>query len=444
MFPTERAYDRDADGLVDIEVTFASRGRGVPPAHVSLVSDPAFGGSGGSSPNLLDLWRVDRMDDGGFVVEETVEHLLPRGEVRLQVTVVDRMGNRVSRARELSLPPAALHKVIDLGTRTFLTTQILVRPDGGAVYVTTEEHDGSAITIVDGKSLERIKTERTALPGLSRMAWDSRRSRVYAMSIDEPYLAVFDAGTQKFEPSIQTAARGISVAVSDRRDRIYVGLEAWGLISVVNPSLGVQERVIHLDLPESEEAQPRLGLQSLVFDGEEHFLYAAANIDIVPQQGLLVIDPDQGILVDQIDLWPEWTGLGGGYGIVRDGSDLVLTSGDPDGTGLLGKMSLRDPSRPTFGETGRFVSPVRVAVNQPGTEYGIVTGDGGSGNFALQLIDATSLQIVWEEKFPRSSAGMRQDIAFHPEGKVFFVVGTGKDTEFEAQPNELSVYLYRR
>lgn len=232
------------------------------------------------------------------------------------------------------------------------------------------------------------------------------------------------------------------MAVSGRRDRVYVGLETWGLISVIDPALGVQESVIELELPDPDEpSDARLTLISLVFDPAERFLYTATRMDT--QQGLLVIDPDAGELVDQIDLWPEWTGLGGGFGLARNGSQLAVTTGTPDGVGRVAQFQIEEPGGMRFGQTGRFAIPNRVAPSHSGTEYIVATGDGGSGYFALMLIDASSLRVVWEERFPRPPAGMPQDVGFRPDGNVFFVVGTREDTEFEIQPNELSVYLYR-
>ncbi|MGH7544264.1 MAG: hypothetical protein ACREK7_10035, partial [Gemmatimonadota bacterium] len=120
-FPTAAtAFDRDDDGLVNLEVVFSDSVSGIDATTIQVTADRPVKGPAGSSANLLEFWTVGRADSAGVVLEETVDNLLPRGEVQLTVSVADRAGNRMSRAITLDLPPAAPHKVIDLQTDTFI------------------------------------------------------------------------------------------------------------------------------------------------------------------------------------------------------------------------------------------------------------------------------------------------------------------------------------
>ncbi|MGH7558153.1 MAG: hypothetical protein ACREMD_10350 [Gemmatimonadota bacterium] len=131
-FPTSAAaIDRDGDGLVDLEVAFSDPGSGIDGATIRLTADRSLKGGPVVGSELTEVWTVPRADSAGLVIEETVDHLLPRGEVRLTVSVADRAGNPMSRQVTLELPPAARHRVLDLDADLkFNTGQITVGPEG--------------------------------------------------------------------------------------------------------------------------------------------------------------------------------------------------------------------------------------------------------------------------------------------------------------------------
>jgi len=445
VFPTSlEEYDRDGDGLVDVEMAFADTGSGIDVSTLRVTTNRGLKGRRNiaAGSDLLEFWRVERADSTGVVLEETVEDLLPRGPVRLTVTVSDRAGNALSRAIDLDLPPASRHKVIDLRASALLTTNVLVTPDGRRAYVTTEENDATAISVIDAERLEWVKTERTPIRGGARMVLDLSRNRLYAMSIDNPFLLVFDLGSETFLPPIPTSSRGIGVAVSETRGKAYVGLEVEtelsGLISVVDLDRGIEERVIELGIGSAGNPGSRMGMK-LVFDAVEERLYAGTSNSAV--QGILVVDPDAGALVDQINLWPDAPErapfLGGATDMVRDRDVLVAAS--RLGQGRIAVVPLTDPEAIRFGVTE--LSLIRIAVSPDEREYAMTATSSLGEIRAVLLMDAATLDVIWEDR--PASPGRRVGVAFRPDGQVFFVSGAPRDTAPTGAPNELTVYLYR-
>jgi hypothetical protein len=438
-FPASGAYDRDGDGLVELEVAFADSLSGVDPATITVTSDPAVPGLALAAVNLLDHWQVTRRDSLGLVAEETLAALLPRGRVTLTIEVRDRAGNRAERTVTLDLPVAARHTIIDLQATVFLTSQLVVAPDGQRLYVTTEEPDGTALSIVDAQGLRWLKTVRTEIRGGSRIGLDPARQRLYAMSIDEPLLLVFDLASESFLPPIDTRARGAGVTISARRREAYVGLEVEdlisGFISVIDLDRGIENRVINLGIGNDINPGDQMGMNTLVLNEAETQLFAVTNKFAI--EGILVVDPVAGELLGQLDLWPEH-GLLLGFAsdaIIHQGQ-LYAASSSSQGQGRVGVTSLMALGQWRFGNTGPTVDPIELAMAPDGREL-LLSGAGHSFD-AVQLMDATTLEVIWEERF-FPPAEIRQGIGFRPDGRVFFTAGAANNPA----PNELFVYLRR-
>jgi DNA-binding beta-propeller fold protein YncE len=437
VFPVESVlFDRDSDGLVDIEVRFLDSLSGVDAASVRLVSDREVKGQAGARTDLLAVWRVARSDSSGFVVEEVPDFLLPRGRVELTIEVTDRKGNLATHTVEVRLPVAARHRVIDLQADLIFSTSLLLRPDGLRLYATTEEPGRSAISIVDPWSLEWLKTVRHPQPGLSQMAYDAARGRIYAMSIDHPEVAVFDVALESFTGSIATAARGVGLALGRQRDELYAGLEIEGpnngLVGVIDLTQGVQSRV--LDLGVSSMANPGATLtMKLELDTSEERLFILTS-----EEGLLIADPAAGRLLDQIDLLPgDPRFLGGGKDLIRDEERLLASLNGR----RIALIPIADPRAYQLIDTSQFGDPRSTAVSPDRREW-VVTLGAFTQN-AVTVMDATTFQFVWSEVLVRP-IDSRQDVVFRSDGNVFFVVGgRGARGEPSSTPNELTVYLYR-
>src|SRR5512140_1935598 len=71
LFPASTtAFDRDSDGLVDLEIRWQDRAGAVNPASLTVRDKPPD--NSGLGPDLRGSWTVTRLDSAGAVLEETV------------------------------------------------------------------------------------------------------------------------------------------------------------------------------------------------------------------------------------------------------------------------------------------------------------------------------------------------------------------------------------
>jgi len=451
VFPTDGEHDRDGDGLVDIEVVFADSGRGIDPATIRVTSDRSLKGGPGAGEDLLPAWTVTRADSMRLVLEETVEHLLPRGSGTLTVSATDGAGNGSEVAIDLDLQPAALHKVIDLrASQIASTSRVVVSPDVRRAYVTTEELTGSAISVVDLERLAWAKTERTPLRGLSQIALDEGRGRLYVMSIDFPRMAVFDLGAERFMAEANPSRRGIGIAYSATRDEIYIGLEvedspdestAW--IQVMDAATLERKTVWVLDYENVSNKGKMRGMSALVLNPFESRLYVTTS-DFA-QDGILVVDPERGKLVELFDLQPEREAFRGGAQDAEwiDGGFLSITA-RVFGMGRIAVVPIDNPHAIRFGDIGMGLLPRALGVAPDGSAWAVTVADVGAGHHEILLMNPTTLDVLWRDPIPREQS-VPAGVTFRPDGHVFFFTGSTRGDSFAnpPQPTELLVYLFR-
>lgn len=457
VFPSSAtAFDRDQDGLVDLEVAFSDSGSGIDASTIRLTADTPLKGGPGAGADLTNVWTVARADSSRLVIEETVDHLLPRGEVTLTISVSDRAGNPMSRAMTLELPPAVRHKIIDLQTDTFgNVSQVAVSPDGRLAYVSIERRSfGSVVAIVDLERLEWVRNLSWPVAGLSEMVVDGARGRLYIGSFLEPQVAVLDLSTQSFLAPIAISARGIGMALSQQRSELYIGLEieggeSTGFVSVVDVDQGIETRIIDLGITSRLNPGITMGMLALVLDPTETILYATTPDDVA--EGILVIDPIDGRLLRQIDMAPELpdefaTFLAGARDLARNGNDLVAT-GSNFATGMGGRVVVfpaDDPGRMRFGPTeGQFLFPRNLAIAPDGTEWAMTAFNNPDLPHQVLLMDAASLDVIWRDEMPLG-ASSPFGIAFRPDGNVLLTAGNLIDpVSAPPQQAHLFVYLHR-
>jgi hypothetical protein len=112
------AYDRDSNGLADLEVAWSDSGGRVDPATARVTCAPDCVPGVAPDSNLVRGWRVVRQDSSGLALEETVPILMREGTRVLSVTVADTAGNSaVAATAALQLPPGAYHRSISLAGR---------------------------------------------------------------------------------------------------------------------------------------------------------------------------------------------------------------------------------------------------------------------------------------------------------------------------------------
>jgi DNA-binding beta-propeller fold protein YncE len=288
-----------------------------------------------------------------------------------------------------------------------------------------------------------LKVVRSPIPALSETVVDPGRGRLYLSSIDEPWVAVFDLASESFLTPIPTTFRGIGAAISFQRDKLYVGLElveltTTGFISVIDLALGVEERVISLGIPNDGDPDNRMTMDELAFGPGEDLLYATTS-PFFAEQGILVVDPDAGELVSQIDLRPADPGLlGGAHDLHVDGGNLIVAA-----TVEVALVPIASPEAIRFGSTGHpNLVPKEIAISPDRGEWAITTGDLGAGFREIQLMDAGTLVVIWRDRIP-ATAVSPQGVAFRPDGNAFLVVGSRVDSPIGGFPAELIVYLHR-
>lgn len=443
IFPNDTAYDRNGNGLLDLEVSFVDS-----PARIDFSTIGVTSNRGATAgANLFSEWTILQVDSAGFRIEETLDHLLPRGTVQLTISLEDVEGDRATKVITVSgLPPAHFYKFIDLeADHSFATSDITVIPERSAAYVTTEEFGGTALSIVDLQSLALRRTVRTQSRALSRTTLDPDRQRLYLMSLEDPEIGVFDLVSETFLQPIPVTSRGIGIALSRRRSELYVALavegESNGFISVVDIARSIETRIIDLHIENLANPGLQLGMARLAINQEENRLYAPT--DLFAQQGVLAVDPISGTLVDHFDLWPEHSVF---FGSANDvdlfGNSLIATSGSENGLGRIAVIPLDSPLNLRFGPTGQFLIPKNLEVAPDRSEWGITLAGLGHGFHAVQLMDPLTLRVNWEYPIPLNAISP-EDIAFLPGGHLFLVAG-GRDQLLPApSPSELYVFLRR-
>lgn len=448
LFPSSAtAFDRDQDGLVDLEVAFSDSGSGIDASTVRLTADTPLKGGPGAGADLTNVWAVARADSAALVIEEVVDHLLPRGSATLTVAVADKAGNRMERTVTVDLPPAARHKVIDLGAVFKVnTSQVTIGPDEEKAYVTTEEFGGSAVSIVDLGTLDLLKVVRSPIDALAKTAVDEARGLLYLASLDEPLVAVFDLATETFQAPIATSDRGIGVALSRQRDRLYVGLEtvtesSGAFISVIDLGARQEEQVFDLGVISGPNPEQPVQMVELLLDPGESRVFATTWIDA--QAGILVFDPDTGELLEQVDLEPENPArLGGALDLDFLNGQLIATSANIDGFGLLRVLSGSPIQVVRVSVIQQFLGLKDLAVSPDDRELAITTADAGNGTHGTLLVDAGTLQVIWEDRFSGEIVSP-QDVAFRPDGNVILVAGGTFVGFVGPAPSELTVYIHR-
>lgn len=458
VFPSSAtAFDRDDDGLVDLEIAFSDSGSGIDASTIRLTADRPLKGGPEGGEDLQGDWTVARADSAGLVIEETVDHLLPRGEVTLTISVADRAGNPMTRTIRVDLPPAALHKVIDLQTDTFLnSSQVAVSPDGRLAYVAIDRlNQGSAVALVDLERLEWVRNLTWPTAGLSEMVVDPVRGRLYIGSFLQPQIAVIDLAAQAFLSPIQISARGIGMALSQQRSELYIGLEVEGgestaFISVVDVDQGVETRVIDLGLTSRLNPGITMGMLELVLNPLESTLFATTP-PILVAEGILVIDPVEGKLLGQIDMWPEVPDefpafFSGANDLNRMGNELISTGTNPgtEGGGRVAVIPIDDPGRMRFGHTGggQFLFPNQLAIAPDGFDWAITAFNNPDLPHQVMLMEAATLQVIWRDEMPLG-ATRPFGVAFRPDGNVFLVAGNREDRNPAPSQADLFVYLHR-
>jgi len=175
LFPDSAGnYDRDSNGLVDLEVAWTDSGGAVDPPSIRIrdVYPPA----GPPGADLHALWRVVRLDDSGAVFEEAAPGLLHAGQNRLLIEVADTAGNLAAvTSPTIVLPAAAFSRVITIPAQAGCTGSraiyLALSPDGSRGFLPL--YQCIAVFQTDGPPNVRFVTSFPHAGFLSMIAVDS-------------------------------------------------------------------------------------------------------------------------------------------------------------------------------------------------------------------------------------------------------------------------------
>jgi DNA-binding beta-propeller fold protein YncE len=434
VFPAGGTYDRDGDGLMEVELAFTDAASGVDPATIRLM----VGGR-----DVLSEWEVTRRDSTGLVAEETVAGLLPAGRVTLGISVSDHAGNVRQETRFPELPEAILHRSIPLPFDPVRRVQdVVMRPDGEVLFAVDET---SELLLVDPNEYRLVAQPSGPLNDLQGVEFDAQRNRVYAVSFLHPGLAEFDGSTGQFLRLIPTTQGAFALALSRQTAEVYIPLEIEfepmnGILSVVDREVGQEVALIQSGITDRDQDGSILGQHAAVLTEDEQRLY-------IPTvgNGVLVYDPADRSLVQQVDLLAGDERLGTALGAERAGDDLYVNVFRDFHVGAaVYQLDASTGAIRTIKSLGAGSDISTGAAASPDGTRLFVTGISGSRSIegaASYLLALPTLEILARldgaVEVPQTFG--YNGVAWHPDGKRAYVAAS----DFVGGRNEILVYLVR-
>jgi hypothetical protein len=221
-------YDRDSNGLLDLEVAWSDVGGRVDPSSVRVLCVDACLPDVPRDTNLARGWRVVRNDSAGFAVEETIGLLLRGGSdsVRLRITVADTAGN-VSPPQTVTviIPPGAYHRSINVGGHPTCQPErgvnLALSADGRKGFAPF--HQCVAVFDPDGVQPTRFITGMHHVGWASIIDVDTATGLAYIAGGGTPSsgVTVIDTRSEQIVMEPYTGFGVASVAVDG--DRVYAG-----------------------------------------------------------------------------------------------------------------------------------------------------------------------------------------------------------------------------
>jgi len=413
-------YDRDANGLMDLEVTWSDSGSRVDPASVRVTCAPDCLPGVAPDTNLAVGWRVVRRDTASLVLEETVALLLRDGPRTLSVTVRDTAGNVSAPAQaSLALPPGAYHRSISLAGRPDCQPERGVNfafsPDGRKGFA--PYHFCVAVFDPDGVQPTHF------IPAVPHVGWASQISVDTATGL--AYIAgggtpttgftVLDMRTEQVVADKLTSSDIASVVVDG--DRIFAGESCTdGRIIVFDRRTLAEAGRIEVGAVSSTGACPNA--ESFAFSSD----HGAGWVTIV-EAGVVRFDPVGMRVLEYYDLEPGWPGYFGDsrqVELLRDHLLYIARIGRGLDLYEVAPWQLLASRSPSCCIVTLAVSPDRqsVVANQNWT------GNPRNGDVPAstpQLYDVGA-DLTLRYAFPPRVGRITDAVRFHPDGKRFYVM----------------------
>lgn len=424
LSPTIQSYDEDGDRLVDVRVRWRDSLGAVATSTVRVRSLEGFaGGVAGQPEDLLERWRIERLDNSGLLLHEALPALLHGGLNHIVLSIADTAGNVAEDTVEFSLPPGAFYKTLTTGlvSSTSHGVGVVVCNDDHRIYMAA----GRSLAIADADSLVILGTVR-----------DSSAPDVLKVPLcvpGDPVLYVterverFDRPSMTFVPR---AASFVSVGITQSRadpSLLYAGESISGTIGIIDRAQAVRVGQLLQFAPQQEYV---FSLAVLAGDAK---LYATRYTE----GGILVVDPQRDSVLARIRIGgPTWPDLGTTDNIALSADDhwlyAAVLDGDPRG---VVEIDTRTDSVVRVLALANAV-PQALAISPSGKRIFVTTqdlrADTPSDNV---LVDVAAFGPLTFFSRSRPAGEFRFDggVAFHPNGTLIFV----------AHNLDIDVYLNR-
>ncbi|MGH7571474.1 MAG: hypothetical protein ACREMK_06485 [Gemmatimonadota bacterium] len=434
VLPTAQAYDRDGDGLVDLEIAFSQTGPAVNLTTLEIRSSRPLGPNGEGGTDLREAFEVVSLDAEAAVLEETTDALLPDGEVEIIVRGEDQAGASSEEAVTITLPAGAFHRYLESRVDSREPLRIETIPGDTLGFLLTSEFEIVPFHTQKLEVLPRISigAVRDPVDGV----WDPVTERLYIVSDAVGLLVVVDPKTLAVEGPIPIAARGIGIERGPASGLLYVSLATTAAsIAVVDPVARSQVRVIQTAIVDP------LNPGSPAFIGEPQVSLSEEVIYVprfVTPGGVLGIDPISFEVLVEVDIGSNDNNLGFGLPVdsVLDVLRMRLFVTDQASPPLAGLAEVDTETNKLVRRINSGQHTGRMIALSPGGERVFVTLNtlpGSTQQGENWLIDTNSFTVL--ERFqdnPRSEFG-DNDPAFRPDGQLIFV----------PSGNGIGVYLNR-
>ena len=431
LFPTAGSYDRDQDGLVDIEVAFRDTGSGLNEQSLEIRSNRPLGPSGTGGTNILDSFEIVVRDSLHIVLEETTEALLPYGETDVVIEVNDRLDNHVEETMRLDLPAGAFHKQMPSPVPDRIPIGIEMIPG------VPGESDALGALLSDSELIpfDPFSLEFGPAIGFTFFQspvdgeWYSSRRRLFIVSDLNPVVLPFDPVTSSFESPIPVSARSSGISQGPTGDLYLASVTTPASISIVNPQLGQEVDVLTTTITDPLNPSDGVFVRTPRVPSTNAVVYVPLGVH---PGGLVVLENETGTVLRHLDLDPSGPSMGFAVESAFDPasgllylSDLVrpggLTIFDTNAETVVGRVV-----RENVGGKFPSLSPSRrrvflsVAADQPAP----------AENW---FIDATTFELISRIEVPGIGSSGSNASVFRPDGQLVFVVSG----------NGIAVYLNR-
>lgn len=410
LAPVDTLYDLDGDKLVDVSLTWTDSGGAIDPASARVRSLRPLNGTADTTTNLITAWRLVRLDNAALLLRETLDNLLPDDQNRLEISVADTAGNRVTDTLTFTLPHGAFYTTIETGVNSVYTSyDIAIDSAGRRGYMTA----GQTLVVFDPESLRVVaRIVSGASNRLAAIALDEARGFAY---VGEGYVEKYNLRTNAFVERVPGtySTSGLAFSRADSR-LLYTGEDFAGWLGYVD--VVANQRVDGMVIP--HPYSPDEFIPDLAVLAGDTKLYMTRYW----QGGVLVVDPRTKQILRHVQLAGSNPFFAGNLTLSRDDRHLyvALTDAVPRGVADLDTSTdsiIRVLDLRTYVPWCLQLSPSQRRL--------FVTTGQLVPNIPPQnvLIDVQRWAILQLFDQPAAPGTIRIDgpVTFRPDGKLIFV-----------------------